>query len=759
MGRIAPDIVPVKVGSSDSSWTPLHLFDFSGGMITDFPDSAIADNQFKDIFNYYIDENNSLVTRPPFQPYYAASGEAVLPTVPEEFIWVNLNNADYLITHQTNGTIARWSSGTWTSIITGQVSSSYRADFAKFSSNNRDDLIIFNGPGGATDVPMRWDTTQLATDLGLGAPLDDTYTITEITKANPAVITVSEDASALIVGREVQVSDADGDASFNAVYNIISVSGSGPTSVTTDTNTNSYAAPATTGILHDNGVVQQTGGSGTAPANERGIQFNGSYAYTFTYFYESTTSTKHGESGSNIEHLVEITGCVESSQKRATVTIHEFSTVPSGVARINVYRSPADAPDGPFRLVGTIIDLDTDWIDNTPVGEEGVEVPSDAGTPPRLKYIVVANGRLWGVGLNSSGALGNKIVWSENGSVDMFFAANAFYATEDITGLAYFNRNMYAFTKDAMWFLLDSDPVTNDWLKIAEKGCTSHHSIVDIGRGLVFQGRDNIYFFDHNTQNRDGDFPIPIADGLSKRILDINTNRKANSAAAMHDNRYHLSYTASGSVNNATIVWQTQTLPIVLQGKTAGWSQYSWSANHMQSFNEFLYTADATNKYIQEHGVFGVYDQWTKAEFDAQRNRPISTTLTTKRFHFDHPWTDKHFSSITAVGESSGVTMPVTLSLNNNEFLKGTSLVLGTFIEPIATSAFGVGTFWTLPVDVPTGGDAYFATDNFTFRSAYARFETGAVGKNAQLTVNAENSADTKLIGLTLHHKEAPLPM
>ena len=70
--------------------------------------------------------------------------------------------------------------------------------------------------------------------------------------------------------------------------------------------------------------------------------------------------------------------------------------------------SPADTPDGPFRFVGTIRDLTIDWIDSTPVGEEGAEVPADDGTPPRLKFPVIANGRLWGVGLNASGGLKAK---------------------------------------------------------------------------------------------------------------------------------------------------------------------------------------------------------------------------------------------------------------------------------------------------------------------------------------------------------------
>lgn len=676
MGSIAPEIVPVKVGAADSPWTPLHLFDFSGGMITDFPDAAIADNQFADLFNYYIDENKSLVTRPPFQPYFAASGEAVLPTVPERFFWANLNGADYLFVQQTNGTVARWSSGTWTSILSGQLSSSYRADFAKFSVNDRDDLIICNGPGGAGEVPLRWDSTGgVATDLGLAVP------------------------------------DVTGAAATDA------------------------AAPGA-----------------------RGITINGTYSYKLTYFYDSTTSTKYGESGPSAAFTNDgiVAGASTAAPKEMNLATLPDPSGITGVSKAFVYRSPGDTPNGPYLLVGYYTS-GTTFLDVTPIGEEGVETPADAGTPPRLKYPVVANGRIWGVGLNSSGALGGKIVWSESGQPDMFFAFNAFYATGEIRGIAYFNKNIYVFTREAMWFLLDADPVNNEFLKIADRGCSSHHSIVDIGRGLVFQGVDNIYFFDHNTQNRDGDFPIPIADGLSNRIDKISAARQPNSAGALYNGLYIMSYTASGSTNNATIVWQTRTLPTVLSGQTAGWTRYSWAANHLQAFAGFLYTADATNKYIQEHGVSGVYDRYTRADYAASTDRKISTIIKSKLFHFDHPWTEEHFSSITAVGESSGVSMPVALQLNNGTYSRGTTLVLGTFVEPALNSLFGSATFQT--GSPASGGDGVFATSNYGFKGDYARFKTGAKGRNAQLIITADNSADTKIIGLSLHHKTATLPI
>ncbi len=344
-------------------------------------------------------------------------------------------------------------------------------------------------------------------------------------------------------------------------------------------------------------------------------------------------------------------------------------------------------------------------------------------------------------------------MFSELDTPDMFLVANAFYLSEDITGIKEFNRDLYIYTVEKTFFLANADP-SNPLLKISDRGCTSHNSIVDIGTGLVWQGKDNIYWADFNTQAEDGDFAVPIADGIAKRIKGIAQNQRDNSVGVLYKERYYLSYTSTGSVNNNTIVWATHTLPLILarQLRTAGWVTVNWSANYFNVFapnvlGEHLYTADNDNKYIQEHDVFGVADFLNFTDFGTSTDQDIVTKLNSKRLHPQDIPANSVYSSITIGTETTGVTFVAGLDINEGTFQKSATLVIGTGTVAAGTALYGSAVY---------GTDVYGSSDK-KFRQVHTRFPRGPKGRNAQLQLSTSNSGDTDIMIMILKYRPEPV--
>jgi hypothetical protein len=348
----------------------------------------------------------------------------------------------------------------------------------------------------------------------------------------------------------------------------------------------------------------------TETSTSRGIYLTGSYYYKLTAFFDGT-ATKYGESGpSVVTNAIASTGTVTDPKK---LVLKGLPGLQSGTTKNYVYRSPVDELKGPFRYVG-YYDTGTAFTDTCPNGEEGEECPIDAGTPPRLINPCVFQGRLIGGGLSSSATLTNKLVYSAKGQPDYFPALNFVYLQSEYMQAIPFNRNLYIFCKRHTYVVPDGDfDKYPEPALICEKGTSSARSVVDVGSGIVFQGMDNIYFVDFNTQAEDGDFPIPIGEPIKDRVRSVAfsaTDYRVNSCACLHKSRYYLSMsTDSGTVNNSTFVWDvTVGLRLLKSGRYGAWSKVDWAANDMQSYNGTLYTADNTNKYIMEHEFSGVKD-------------------------------------------------------------------------------------------------------------------------------------------------------
>jgi len=683
--KLAPPVKILQPTGLVETWQTIIFNDFSGGLIEDTLATNIEKNQFSLLQNFYlIADGNYLQTRGPFQPYFVNTSNSILSTAPLSFVWTNLKGTESLVASRDAGAdtaVEFWETGgtdEWVSILSSNLTDAFQVNFAVFSVNDAQDLIIANGK----DTPLRWNDTDVTGD-------------------DPA--TIDNAATAL-----------------------------GLTAPTIGT-------PAVTD---------------TAAADKRGLQFNGDYFYKVTAFYDSSgTNTKFGESGpSAASGGLTAAGADIGADTTVSMALSSLPAVASGTSKNNIYRSPPDQSAGPFLFIGSY-SSGTTFTDETPVGEEGVEVLADAGTPPKLKYPVVANKRLWGIGQNTAESLGQKLVFSELDTPDMFLVTSAFYLSADITGIKEFNRDLYIFTEKKTFFLENADP-SNDLLKISDRGCTSHNSIVDIGTGLVWQGKDNVYWADFNTQSEDGDFAIPIADGIAKRIKGIAQNQRSNSVGVLYKERYYLSYTSTGSVNNNTIAWATHTLFLILnrQRRTAGWSTVNWSANYFNVFapnvlGEHLYTADNDNKYIQEHDVFGVVDFLNFTDFGNTTSQNIITKLNSKRFHPQDIPANSIYSSISIGTETTGVTFVAGLDINEGTFQKAATLVIGAGSIPAGTALYGSAVY---------GTDTYGSSDK-KFRHIHTRFPRGTKGRNAQLQLSTSNSGDTDIMIMTLKYRPEPV--
>ena len=468
----------------------------------------------------------------------------------------------------------------------------------------------------------------------------------------------------------------------------------------------------------------------------RGLSLAGTYHYKVTFEYNSTTNTQFGESQPSDSFAIAVTAATT-----VAVTLQDMPALTSDISLAFVYRSPVNVEVGPFERVG-FYTTGTEFVDSTPNGEEGVEPPDVLTAFPKFKHPVQAGRRLWAV----DGAIPSKLVWTEENNIDVVLTTSFFFAPDSITGIAAFRKSLYFMTEEELWFIQDSDP-SNIPVKIAGRGCVSHRSIVNVGIGLIWHDKDNVLFFDHNNFDGEGEFPIPIGDGIRSSIEKIAISRRENSVAEFHQNKYILSISQSSTVNDTTFVFATHTLPLILSNRlvTAGWTQYSWFGNDIQSFKGVLYHADNANLYIQEHGqgsASRLQDQFT---FNGSLV-DIATEIKTKTLHLTDPIANKHFSSLTAIAETSTATLDAILSLNAGEFTKSARLVLSSETAPAVGGVWGTGLWGTM----------LWGGSNFNLRNTRAKFKKGAVGKNAQLTVSSTASGDTKIIGLSLHYKSNP---
>lgn len=488
--------------------------------------------------------------------------------------------------------------------------------------------------------------------------------------------------------------------------------------------------------------------SETATADKDGIAYNGNYYYKFTAFYDSSGSdTKYGESGGTNASAAMAVGSVDiSDDTTSELALTSCPAVPSGATKVNIYRSPPDESNGPYRYVGYYAS-GTSFDDSVSTAKLGDEIPLDDGEPPRIKHPVVFNGILWGVGLSNGGALTNKLVYSNSGQPDMFAATSAKYLPEDIKGIIPFRESLYVFTLKSTYIIKDANPA-NDPLKICDIGCSSHRSLADVGNGLVWLYDNNIYWADFNTYNeKEGDFPFPIGQPVKNHIDNIPSLRRVNTVGRFHDGKYYVSFTGlNQTVNTTTLVWNVEVgLTTLKQRQYGGWSRLNWAANDIQSFKGALYSADNTNKYVMEHDYAGAVDYHTKTEYTAGTSHNIATEIKTGLLFFGHEQAKKLISSVSTVTETSGITYAITFDLDEGDYQRSKNIILGsgTFAADNNYLVWGQGTW----------GNFNWGANNYGLQKSHVKIPRGTKCENASVTYTSSNSQDTNVTLIKVYYK------
>ena len=767
-----PPKVPVQ---PETPWDEHMIDNFSGGLNTADPAASLRKDQFTSLLNYYTLPNGHLKTRNRFKPYLVSAQDTVLPdsAPPLSFTWIELGGTDYLVACWDNGANTevsvwdasnnRWAGDGGGTSIKSDLTDGFKAKFVKFSVNDTDDLIFCNGK----DVPQRWIGTvdTASSDLGLAVPPDGGVhnvladpdnslgegVVAAATHASAdggasTILTFASTVTDIVVGEHVEFTGVTSSAAatWNVSGGVVSTAIVGSTitfAISYSSGTNFTAAD----ITHDHWVLTT---AATGSANERGITINGTYYYRFTDFYDSSgTDTKYGETGKN-----DINSSIAVAASEAApyeVSINTFD-IPAEVSHINIYRSPPNQAIGPFKYVGRIDTENVAFIDNIANGAEGIEAPLDAGTPPRLKNPLEHKGKLWGVGINSSGVLDNKGVWSNDGQPDFFAATSFAYFEHELAGPVAFRKDVYWFTAQQIFVTPEGDVDTYPKpLKVCDIGCDSFDSIVDVGNGLVWQYEGNIYWANFNDFNPvTGDLPFPIGEPVRDKIDNVTATSRSNSNAVFHSNKYIISFSQTGTTNVTTLTWNVQIGTLLLRsGLYGSWSQLSWSGNDLQSFKGTLYSADNINKYVQQHDITGVVDYHTKTEFDAATTHAIETELSTGRLHLGQEWSEKIVNSISVAAKTSGTTLTANLDCGAT-FNKSSTLVLGSATAVAGGAKYGSGIY---------GTSTYAAGPTLAFYSAHKKFPRGAKNRNFLLSLTTPVAQDTELLIIKLYYK--PLPV
>ena len=790
-----------EVTYSSEDFQKVLVTDFTGGMNISDPAAGLSPTEFTQIYNMYYDRQGALYSRPPFRPETFSgsvqskpitvdfSGTTYVPSEIHDYqiIRSDSTNSRFLYNnemHVVSGLFVSVPAGSSACMVavydvTNEEWYLIKAETAAseigvcaFKINRAVDLILF--PNNSGNDPKRWSSNSPAStvNLGLAAPSDLHYDITGITKDNPAVITVSDDASALVNGDKVLVSGVSEDSDYNRTWTVASTAGTGPTTITTTESSNAYALAGTTGTMHLDGVMSVA----SAATSTKGLAFNGTYTYVFTYFYDdSNTSTKYGESPSSINHTAVVTGATATDFCK--VTVHPFNSVAAGVTKILVYRSPPNEASGPFRYVGTITDLDADWVDTTLVGAEGVEPPDALSNPSGTTKLNLQNVRTVGSYITGFDVtMPYKLMWCVAGMPDVWNPLSYDYLDDDGMVVEEFNRKFYAFTKSSCYQKEAMDDVA---FRISNIGCTDGKTLRNVGNGLIWMDYDTVYFADFVQQyGSKGDFPKDIGHPISDSCKRKDSSTIAH--AAFFERRYFLTFVDAEDYLSRCYVFDVD---------VGAWTQHSMSHKALARGDNQLFSignsgSTAADYYVYEHDYSATvaiavgYSDYAGKDYHDYMSisgstwediYTIQSTLRKSTIHFAGEFGKTFISSVSLMVEGSYLDTTITLSGDNDDFhasaaFLGTVLgaaVVDTFIARYATSpqiggAYADGT-------LPTGNVAADLTEQ-----GYAGFVSGYLNAHKKIrriiksdkitfTWNSDDSRELALLGLALYYKNLPL--
>jgi hypothetical protein len=417
-----------------------------------------------------------------------------------------------------------------------------------------------------------------------------------------------------------------------------------------------------------------TAATGTLKGSaDGGVTANGVYTYKYTYFYNESGTTKYGESNAisvaNTTNTVSVTTVTSTAAMSINITLPTDISTISDVEAAYIYRSRPDRDDV-FYYVGRVT-TGTTFTDTTETGAEGLPLPVDDGSVPKLLYPKNIDGRIVAV----DGDIQNKLVWSPRSSPDQYPALNYIYFRDKIKGLAAFNGSTYVFTQDEIFSIPNSNFSAGIAVKICDKGAVSDRSIVDVGSGLVWLGDDTVYWANFNVQTSEGDFPIAVGRPVEDLIKGQAQAYKENACATFFDRHYYLSFTTLGTnQNNLTLAMNTDIMQASLRTEGAGWIRMDWTARDLGTFEEKLYSLELETTltpqryYLYEHEEDRYVDYLSAALYTAGTSSAIDINIRSGELHFGSPVVNKLIKGFSVSYYGDSATYNVTLDANNGEY-------------------------------------------------------------------------------------------
>lgn len=736
--------------TAPSDWTVITIDKFIAGLYSSLGDSSIKDQYLSEMTNWLINYDGTMYVRGGYTADAFASISAVLGAAPISFHRYTRGTVDTWLAAIATG-VYYWNTAAtpdaWQAIQGFQSATGYTITDADATGET------FKVSGNRTTTFTNGVAVRVS---GNTAGNNGDYTVngnsTYDGGTGKTTITVTPGFAGTDGGGSIY---ARTDIALTTGYQIelLPYSSAGYTDLLIFTGYESpirFIGTASSGLTtSDNlGLTPPVKGSpgyteNADSATTRGVMYNGVYTYKVTAFY-SSTNTRYGESGPCETFSATTTSIADGN--RATISFTSMPAVPTGATKNYVYRSPCGSAEGPFRLVGEY--TGTTFTDTCPDDEEGIDCPIDAGTPPKLKYVVNANGRLFG----ANGDIPTKLVWSNLGQPDYFGALSYGYFNKSITGVALFRNNLYVFTEDSM-YVLEGCNVEGQFVKVCDIGCSSHRSLVDCGLCLTWLYNGIVYAANFNDMTPDGKWAIPVGEPVMNVTKEIPAAMTTKVVGAVINENMYLSFASpSASSNNLTYCLNIPVcMSMMKQGLYGGWSKVDWKASDIKLIGGALYHSDYDTKYIYKHIPLSVTDTLTYGGSPVN----ISSSFATKRTRFGSEWSNKIMRSISVESSTPSCTLTCDIGVNNDEYVRTTSLVLASGNSGYTTSSL----FWDTGLwagDSDTDPD--WAFDTYTASVVHKKLASGLKGRDFKLRFSTTNSNRITLEALRIYIKQLPLP-
>ena len=354
--------------------------------------------------------------------------------------------------------------------------------------------VVFDDLGG---VATRQGYSQVNTGLVNSNPCDGLYTANWNNGNQSMCAWFGTDMYVLSSTTFVTVPSAQGiyatgAVKFNEMYQNVMFIGDGGTPYKYDE-----------GVFTRHGVevpsLVADGGTRTAGGN-----LIGDYHYKVTYV---NTQVVEGDVSTGTATLVGT-----ASGEQILVTGIAVPAQSFGVDAKYLYRTVAGSGiSGTYYFVTSLAASTTTYTDNIASAAQGSVAPTDAGKPPRYKYLKTFQERLF---FNDED--NPMYLWYSDLGNPFTVKSTNFIKISDgdgevITGLAVQGSSLIVFKENSVWIIYMPSTDDTGWIRLksnSKYGCASHKSIVEYEQQLMFLGQQNkkitgFYAFSGNTTEPD----------------------------------------------------------------------------------------------------------------------------------------------------------------------------------------------------------------------------------------------------------------